>query len=83
MRELRPGRRLELVRDEHSIVTLGSARAEEREAAAARARGSDLSRRRPRMTPIERLGPRPDRIAAWAVGLGLLMVLVAVLTAHG
>jgi hypothetical protein len=28
-------------------------------------------------------GRRPDRIAAWAVGLGLLLVLMAILSAHG
>jgi len=29
------------------------------------------------------VGPRPDRIAAWAVLLGFLLVLAAVLSAHG
>jgi hypothetical protein len=28
----------------------------------------------------ERVGPRPDRIAAWAFALGLLLILIAVLT---
>jgi hypothetical protein len=41
------------------------------------------SRRRPRRRAVHRVGPRPDRIAAWAVGLGFLLVLVAVLSAHG
>ncbi len=41
------------------------------------------SRRRPRRRAMHRVGPRPDRIAAWAVGLGFLLVLVAVLSAHG
>jgi len=27
--------------------------------------------------------PRPDRIAAWAVGLGLFLILVATATSHG
>jgi hypothetical protein len=30
----------------------------------------------------ERVGPRPDRIAGWAVALGFLLVVVAVLSAH-
>jgi hypothetical protein len=38
-------------------------------------------RRRPRRTVDQRLGPRPDRIAAWAFGLGVLLILLAVATA--
>jgi hypothetical protein len=38
-------------------------------------------RRRPRPTVDERLGPRPDRMAAWAFALGLLLILLAVATA--
>lgn len=41
------------------------------------ARGS----RRPRRTVDQRLGPRPDRIAAWAFALGVLLILLAVATA--
>lgn len=41
------------------------------------------SHRRPRPRPMERVGSRPDRIAAWAVALGFLLVVVAVLSAHG
>ncbi|MHB1810430.1 MAG: hypothetical protein ACYCU0_14225 [Solirubrobacteraceae bacterium] len=41
------------------------------------------SRRRPRPRPIERLGPRPDMIAAWAVVLGIVLLLLAILTSHG
>ena len=40
-------------------------------------------RRRPRPRVAQRVGPRPDRIAGWAVLLGFLLVLVAVLSAHG
>jgi hypothetical protein len=29
----------------------------------------------------ERVGARPDRVAAWAFGLGLLLILIAVSTA--
>jgi hypothetical protein len=38
-------------------------------------------RRRPPRTAHERVGHRPDRLAAWAVALGLLLILIAVLTA--
>jgi hypothetical protein len=40
------------------------------------------TRRRPARTVHERLGPRPDRIAAWAFALGLLLILIAVATAN-
>jgi hypothetical protein len=39
-------------------------------------------RRRPRPRPVQRIGPRPDRIAAWAVALGVLLLLLAILSAH-
>jgi hypothetical protein len=39
------------------------------------------ARRRSR-TMHERLGPRPDRIAAWAFALGILLILIAVATAN-
>ena len=42
---------------------------------------STPARRRPSRTVHERLGPRPDRIAAWAFALGLLLILIAVATA--
>src|SRR5438309_484347 len=35
------------------------------------------ARRRPRPRATQRVGPRPDRIAAWAVALGFLLVAVA------
>jgi hypothetical protein len=38
--------------------------------------------RRPPRTVGERLGPRPDRVAAWAVALGVLLILIAILTSH-
>lgn len=41
------------------------------------------SRRRPRPRAAQRVGPRPDRIAAWAVVLGFVLVLVAIMSAHG
>jgi hypothetical protein len=66
----------------------------EREAAAAAsgASGADASgdgaraaaepRRRPRRTGAEWLGEHPDRIAAWAVALGFLLVLAAIISSH-
>jgi hypothetical protein len=39
-------------------------------------------RRRPPRTASERLGARPDRVAAWAFVLGLLLILIAVATAN-
>jgi hypothetical protein len=33
-----------------------------------------------RRTVHERVGPRPDRIAAWAFALGLLLILIALIT---
>jgi hypothetical protein len=38
--------------------------------------------RRPSRTVHERLGPRPDRIAAWAFALGILLILIAIATAN-
>jgi hypothetical protein len=39
------------------------------------------ARRRPTRTVHERVGPRPDRIAAWAFALGILLILIAIATA--
>jgi hypothetical protein len=39
-------------------------------------------RRRPRPPAIQRIGPHPDRIAAWAFALGVMLVLAAILSAH-
>lgn len=44
---------------------------------------SEAQRKRPRPRPAQRVGPRPDMIAAWAVALGVLLVVVATLSAHG
>jgi hypothetical protein len=40
------------------------------------------ARRRPPRTVHERVGARPERIAAWAFALGLLLILIAVATAN-
>jgi hypothetical protein len=44
---------------------------------------ADATRRRPPRRAYERAGFKPDRVAMWAVLLGLLLVLVAVMSAHG
>ena len=38
-------------------------------------------RRRPARTPAEWIGPRPERIVAWAFVLGLILILIAISTA--
>jgi hypothetical protein len=41
-------------------------------------------RRRPPRRPSERIaGTRPDRAALWAVMMGVFLIVVTVLTAHG
>ncbi len=46
--------------------------------------GAGPARRRPPRRPSERIaGTRPDRAALWAVMMGVFLILVAVLTAHG
>jgi hypothetical protein len=40
------------------------------------------ARRRPPRTMSERLGGRPDRAAAWAFALGMLLILIAILTSQ-
>ena len=42
----------------------------------------DHSRRRPPRRAHERIGARPDRLAMWAVALGLLLIVIAILSAH-
>lgn len=39
------------------------------------------ARRRPARTVEERIGSRPDRVAAWAFGMGIGLILIAVSTA--
>ena len=50
-----------------------------------RGRGGEpaRTRRRPPRSMGERVGPRPERLAAYAVALGVLLILIAVLTAQG
>jgi hypothetical protein len=42
-----------------------------------------VRRDRPRRSTPDRLGSNPDRIAAWAVVVGLLMAVIAATSAHG
>ena len=39
-----------------------------------------VARTRPPRTAVERIGPRPDRIVGYAVALGVLLILIAILT---
>lgn len=41
---------------------------------------ASLARRRPAPTVPERIGPRPDRLAAYAVALGMLLIIIALLS---
>jgi hypothetical protein len=41
----------------------------------------EVQSRRPGRRAVERVGPRPDRIAMWAAALGLLLCLIALATA--
>ncbi len=41
----------------------------------------ELDRRRPPRRAVERVGPRPDRLAMWALLMGIVLILVAVTTA--
>jgi hypothetical protein len=43
---------------------------------------TDAARRRPARRPHERAGFKPDRVAMWAVFLGVLLVFVAAASAH-
>jgi hypothetical protein len=40
------------------------------------------ARQRPPRSVHERHGPRPERIAAWAFALGILLILIAIATSH-
>jgi hypothetical protein len=41
----------------------------------------EFDRQRPQRRAVERVGPRPDRVAMWALLMGLLLILVAIGTA--
>src|SRR3954453_13305553 len=42
----------------------------------------EIDRRRPRARTSERLGPRPDQLAMWAVLMALFLILVTVVSSH-
>jgi hypothetical protein len=72
VREVRPGRHLTVVRSDPSAQGVGTS-----------SRLTGQRRRRARPPMIRGMGPRPDRVAAWAVVLGFALVLAAILSAHG
>nr|MBA3327296.1 hypothetical protein [Solirubrobacterales bacterium] len=41
----------------------------------------EVDRRRPSRRPIERVGARPERMAMWALVMGIFLILVAYGTA--
>jgi hypothetical protein len=45
-------------------------------------RSVELDRRRPPRRALERVGARPDRLALWALLMGIVLILVAVGTAN-
>jgi hypothetical protein len=47
----------------------------------AKPRAMALERRRPQRTAVDRLGQSPDHVAGWAFGMGLLLIVIAVLSA--
>lgn len=82
VREVRPGKHLMVVRSGGPVLG-GSAPGVP--APGAPALGGTTSvglRRRPRAPLMQRWGPRPDRMAGWAVVLGFVLVLAAILSAH-
>jgi hypothetical protein len=42
----------------------------------------EVERRRPNRAPADRIGPRPDRVALWAVLLAFFLILVAATSSH-
>ena len=68
-----PGRRTVTIRGQ------GAERYASRQGAGPRTGGSE---RRRQLRPHERSGFRPDRVAMWAVLLGVMLVIVAATSAH-
>jgi hypothetical protein len=82
-----PRRGVRVVRPEAHAATVRLLSADARIGAVAargarRMSGPGTGRRRPRPRAAQLVGPRPDRIASWAVALGFLLVLAAILSAH-
>ena len=59
-----------------------SARAS-REATGERMRHVVDAPRRPRRTAAERIGPRPDRLAMWALMMALFLIMLVAVSPHG
>ena len=78
VRVVRPGSHATAIR----LMSLDSRATGAAAHSARRVSGPSSGRRRPRPRPAELVGPRPDRIASWAVALGLLLLLAAILSAH-
>jgi hypothetical protein len=43
---------------------------------------AQIERRRPPRRSVERIGHRPDKIALWAFLFGVMLVVVAIASAH-
>lgn len=77
VREIRTDKRL-------MLVPTGAPEARDaREGRASTTGTRKPARQRPRPRMTHRVGSRPDRVAAWAVALGFLLVVMAMLSAHG
>jgi hypothetical protein len=50
------------------------------EGASPQPRALSTDRRRPSRTVDERIGGRPDRVAGWAFGMGILLIVIAALS---
>jgi hypothetical protein len=46
------------------------------------ARIVEIDRRRPRARTSDRLGPRPDKVAMWAVLMAVFLILVTLVSSH-
>jgi hypothetical protein len=60
-----------------------SARAPREATAAQSGHVVDVPRRRPRRSAAERIGPRPDRLAMWALMMALFLILLVAVSPHG
>ena len=63
-------------------VTVTGRPADRLQAPARPRRGGELDRRRRRRSLSQELGPRPDRVALWALVMAVLLVVVTLLSSH-
>jgi hypothetical protein len=68
------------IRDEEADVRATSADGRRTIVIAGRPDRMPVPRNRPSRTAVDRIGHRPDRIVAYAVALGFLLILIAILT---